>query len=87
MWSVLAEVPAGVEEAFLVCSAEGGAPLRIVDADGQASLTCHLTDPSRVLRRRVAYQGRVRVTEETLFDEPRLAEAFLADLANLRAFL
>ncbi len=87
VWSVLAEVPAGVEEAFLVCSAEGGAPLRVVGADGQASLTCHLTDPSRVLRRRVAYQGRVRVTEETLFDEPRFAEAFLADLANLRAFL
>jgi hypothetical protein len=87
VWSTVAEVPAGVDEAFLVCAVEGGAPLRVVDADGQVSLTCHLTDPSRVLRRRVAYQGRVRVTEETLFDEPRLAEAFLADLANLRAYL
>jgi len=87
VWSMLAEVPAGVDEAFLVCAAEGGAPLRLVDGDGQASLTCHLTDPSRVLRRRVAYQGRVRVTAETLFDEPRLAGAFLVDLANLRAFL
>ena len=87
VWSTVAEVPAGVEEAFLVCAIEGGAPLRVVDADGQASLTCHLTDPSRVLRRRVAYQGRARVTEETLFEEPRLAEAFLADLANLRAYL
>jgi hypothetical protein len=87
VWSTVAEVPDGVDEAFLVCAVEGGAPLRIVDGDGQVSLTCHLTDPSRVLRRRVAYQGRVRVTEETLFDEPRLAEAFLADLANLRAYL
>jgi hypothetical protein len=87
VWSAVAEVPAGVDQAFLVCAVEGGAPLRIVDADGQPSLTCYLNDPSRVLRRRIAYQGRVRVTEDTLFDEPRLAEAFLADLANLRAYL
>jgi hypothetical protein len=87
VWAAVAEIPAGVEEAFLVCAVEGGAPLRLVDAGGQGSLTCHLTDPSRVLRRRIAYQGKVRVTEDTLFDEPRLAEAFLADLANLRAYL
>jgi hypothetical protein len=87
VWSAVAEVPAGVDQAFLVCAVEGGAPLRIVDADGQPSLTCFLNDPSRVLRRRIAYQGRVRVTQDTLFDEPRLAEAFLYDLANLRAYL
>jgi hypothetical protein len=87
VWSAVAAVPAGVDQAFLVCAVEGGAPLRIVDADGQSSLTCFLNDPSRMLRRRIAYQGRVRVTEDTLFDEPRLAEAFLADLANLRAHL
>jgi hypothetical protein len=87
VWSTIAEVPAGVEEVFLVCAVEGGAPLRVVLVDGQASLVCHLTDPSRVLRRRVAYQGRVRVTAETLFEEPRLAEGFLSDLANLRAWL
>jgi hypothetical protein len=87
VWSTITEVPAGVEEVFLVCAVEGGAPLRVVSADGQASLVCHLTDPGRVLRRRVAYQGRVRVTAETLFEEPRLAEGFLSDLANLRAWL
>jgi hypothetical protein len=87
VWSTIADIPAGAEEVVLVCAVEGGAPLRILSADGQASLVCHLTDPSRVLRRRVAYQGRARVTAETLFEEPRLADGFLSDLANLRAWL
>lgn len=70
VWSTIAEVPAGVEEVFLVCAVEGGAPLRVVSPDGSASLVCHLTDPSRVLRRRISYQGRVRVTQRRCSRSP-----------------
>jgi hypothetical protein len=40
VWSTIAEIPAGVGEAFLVCAVEGGAPLRVLSASWPTAPPC-----------------------------------------------
>ena len=60
-----------------------GAALRLRVGD-EVSNTVFVLDPSRVLRVRVAHQGRVLANEDDSSPSPAIAEAFFEDVAALR---
>jgi hypothetical protein len=86
-WSTVGTFPRGTtRHALPLAGSSAGAALRLRVGD-DTSNTVFVLDPSRVLRVRVAHQGRVLVNEDDLFDSPAIAEAFFEDIAALRAVL
>ena len=86
-WSAVGTFPRGTtRHALPLATGFAGVALRLRVGD-DFSNTVFVLDPSRVLRVRVAHQGRVLANEDDLFASPAIAEAFFEDIAALRAVL
>jgi hypothetical protein len=91
-WERVADVAAGITEVTVTFAADGGSRIRLVTTSQDGALrysnSVPVVDPGRALRRpgiTAAHAPATRADE--LFDDPRLAERFFADLATLRTGL
>jgi hypothetical protein len=92
VWERAAEVPAGSTEVEASIAADGGSRVRLLtsteDGSPQYSNVVPVVDPGRAIRRPGIVGARVPTTRpDDLFEDPRLAERFFADLATLRTGL
>ena len=87
VWMPLVTVPAETIDHRLDISIEPGTALRIRAADGSLSNVVFVLDPTRVQRRLVKTERHVYTDEEHVFSDPRVAEAWLNDLDQLRPHL
>ena len=90
-WERAGEIAAGVGEVTLTVPADGGSRVRLVitadDGTSYYSNFVFVVDPERVTRRPgiTTTQTSTGPEARTLFDDPRLAEKFFADLDTLRS--
>lgn len=92
VWERVAEVPAGSTELQVTVAADGGSRVRLVtiadDDTPRYSNVVPVVDPQRAVRRPAIAGAQVPTTRpDDLFEDPRLAERFFADLATLRTGL
>jgi hypothetical protein len=92
VWERAADVPSGSTEAMVTIAADGGSRIRLVTTAQNGtqlySNVVPVVDPERATRRpgiTAAHAPSTRADE--LFDDPRLAERFFADLTTLRTGL
>lgn len=85
-WDQVAPLPRGVLTHEIRSVLAAGTAVRV----RQGALTsnvCFVGDPARFSRTRIEHLGRVRTDQEEVFRDPRVAEDFAHDLAELRQFL
>ena len=92
VWERAAEVPAGCTDVTATIAADGGSRVRLVtsteDGSPRYSNVVPVVDPGRATRRPGITAAHVPTTRpDDLFEDPRLAEHFFADLATLRTGL
>lgn len=91
-WERIGEVAAGATEVTLTVAADGGSRLRLVtsghDGTPRYGNLVFVVDPVRATRRPSITASHVPTTRpDALFEDPRLAERFFADLLTLKAGL
>lgn len=92
IWERMADVPGGSTQATLTTPADGGSRIRLVtraqDGALRYSNVVPVVDPRRATRRPAIAAGQAPSTRpDDLFEDPRLAEKFFADLATLQTGL
>lgn len=87
VWLPLVAVPSGVTDHKLAIDIEPGAALRIETPEGSFSNVVFVLDPTRVQRRLVKTDRHAYTDEQHVFTDPRVAEAWLHDLNQLRPHL
>ena len=86
-WNPVESFPEGqIRHTVSLPTLEAGSALRLC-VGAKVSNTVFVLDPSRVLRTRIAHEGRVLTNEDDVFADPAVAEAFLEDVAALRRHL
>jgi hypothetical protein len=86
VWQTAATVPAGQERASILGLFDTGRAVRVRRGE-LISNVCFVTDLGRVRRVRIEHKGRVRTDEVDVFADPKIAEGFALDLAELRGSL